>query len=222
MPGPSRLLTSLTVAAREFGLSRECGPDEPCRRGASPPKSLRPGRAARHARPEPAAAHRAERHRPPGARGGSAGARRVPRRGATSGGTDLLPAVLHRASGASARPGDGAGEAELLLGHLLGPRRRAIETALARRVALDPCSAHRVLTAVVAKLLESLGDGTLGSRWDARELCREIGTALARGEDAVPGAIGTFEELLADGATEEDCVHLGAVLVGSLAAQACG
>lgn len=145
-----------------------------------------------------------------------------PRRGATSGGTDLLPAVLHRASGASARPGDGAGEAELLLGHLLGPRRRAIETALARRVALDPCSAHRVLTAVVAKLLESLGDGTLGSRWDARELCREIGTALARGEDAVPGAIGTFEELLADGATEEDCVHLGAVLVGSLAAQACG
>jgi len=147
----------------------------------------------------------------------------VARRASTSTGADLLVARLTRLARRGGEPAEEPDdedaldrEAEGLLGHLLGGRRSAIEAFLSRRAEADRTSARRVLALVVAELLESLREIRCGADEPVVQLSREVGAALARAEDRVPGAVGAFEELLAEGETDEDPVDLGGRLLEQL------
>lgn len=145
------------------------------------------------------------------------------RRAATSHGTDLLLTTLDRTSrsavaGAGGAPSEAAAEAEVLLGRLLGARRGALEAQLQRLAGAPPTSVRRVLEAVALRVLACLAEAPADEGLDARSLCRGLGVALSRAEDAVPGAVGAFEELLDGGApAEEDAlVRIGRLLLESL------
>jgi hypothetical protein len=146
------------------------------------------------------------------------------RHAATSHGTDLLPTTLDRASrsaptGLEDAASDAAvRQADSFLGHLLGARRGALEAQLERLAGADRASVGRALEAVALPVLDSLARARKEPGPAAREVCRELGAALGRAEDAVPGSIGAFEELLDGGAPpDEDLVRIGRLLLGSLA-----
>lgn len=138
---------------------------------------------------------------------------------ATSTAADRLPALLDRAGARIPGPDDGAPDAvaAAVLGALLRARRAAVEAQLQRLSGLDPTSVHGVLATVALRLVSSLARLQEASGRSARTLCRELGAALTRAEDAAPGSIGAFEELLeGEGPVEEDLVRVGRALLESL------
>lgn len=108
---------------------------------------------------------------------------------------------------------------EAILDLALGTRRAVVEVQIARRAGLEPIQAGTVLAGATMLVLAALHRASRQEGCDAVGLARRLAAERMLAEDAVPGSVGIFEELLeADADTDlgDDVTEVGAQLLARL------
>ena len=110
---------------------------------------------------------------------------------------------------------DGAG----ILGHLLGPRRGAVEQQIGQRSGLDSRSVGQLLTMGAPLVMGALGRTQRERSLDGRGLEDLLGQERQRAEASVPGGLGPLARILdsdGDGQLGDDLVRVGGGLLRRL------
>jgi hypothetical protein len=115
--------------------------------------------------------------------------------------------------GAASGPGDG------ILGHVLGGKRRSVETGLSRMSGLDMGSIAKLLPILAPIIMGFLGRTQKQRGFDANSLSEFLTGERQRAQSRDPGGMGVLGDLLDtndDGQVIDDVVKLGGSLLGGL------
>ncbi len=125
--------------------------------------------------------------------------------------------ILDNLSGLLGDSGGGAGEA--ILGHVLGGKRKSVETGLGRASGLDAGAVAKLLPILAPVVMGMLGREQRKKGLDARGLSDLLTGQRQQAEERDPDAMGVLGNLLDtndDGQVVDDVVKLGSSLLGGL------
>ncbi len=130
----------------------------------------------------------------------------------------VLDDIVGSLSGAGAGGGrggralDGAG----ILGHVLGPRQRAVEQQIGQRSGLDADSVSQLLAQVAPLVMGALGKAQRERPLDDWGLQEALGGERERAEASMPGGLGPLAQILdsdGDGQLGDDLARMGGGLL---------
>jgi len=125
--------------------------------------------------------------------------------------------ILDNLSGLLGGSGGGAGEA--ILGHVLGGKRRSVESGLGRASGLDAGTIAKLLPILAPIVMGVLGRTQRQQRLDARGLSDYLTGQRQQAQKRAPDAMGVLGKLLDsdnDGEIADDVVKIGSSLLGGL------